>query len=1129
MRKNLVFTPLMALIAAGSHMYAQDLTSAVLAARVTTPQGQPLQGVRVQVQSPALLGPRNTVTDANGSYRMPLLPSGQARITYTLDGYITRQLTVTLTAGQVSNANATMAPIAVQQTTVEIVGSSTAQIDKTDTVVQASFTNEQMNVLMRAGDLMNAHALVPAVAGANLYGRPIIRGGTGRAYKILYNGVPVGDQFGGGIYSQAGQDNLFLQDMIESFAVLLSPSNARYGGSDGGVTSFVSKKGGNEFKGTLRVADMRRSSWEARNQPYPRRDGSREGVGTASAPSDVLSKRYEFTIEGPLWKDHLSFTYGGVLRPKTYAEWWPGRDVWSRPEPLYTNAAGTFFQNQYGDIVRRSELGVRSDVNTVLYRGTQATHNQFTLFAQITPNHQLEYLYKEARVNGDYWGRDQNGYLGDLGYTDRVDSINEPTRDWSIGYKGILGTSGVLDFRFGKHTYLTELTNATGKRIQVRRLPSLVPYAGMGTLGDVSNYANFDAFYTNGFVQAGYDPRISDAWSAYNALDNDTVDGGITTSIMLNYQHYLTTAVGNHVIDLGYQSDHLNWLTKIYDNAQYWYYSPGRLPLNLTEADVYRSPNNTPIGGTGQGDRWSAADMAGKYIVWNMRTATLGSIDPYGLQWAINNPNVPLSADQPLYPVPANSRNLSVYYPRLVERYGNESGQYWTHMQSYYINDLWTLNDNHSVMLGLRLDNFKVWDSVRDVHSYMQPSFRFNYKWDLYGDQSRLVSIGINQYHAQISSNLFYPFVEARMLNSRTMYWDQGSATPYLVSQAELMNPENYGYKVADTVAGSMGGKIDDDFKMPVSTEFSISFARNFASGGSFKISYNQRTWSNLYDIYPGEIVRMPSGLNQMQRVLKNTTEFTRSYKNIEMEWSVPITRRLEFGGNYTFARLMHNQSGISTTETDIRNAFNSAEYVMIDHWNSIWPREAWNPTLLANSEHMLNWWFTCDLTSGKTKSSLALRGRYDSNGYVLRTYNSIDGRPIIDGVYDFNGNINTTGLVSSKSILVGKSKNDAGWNTTVRYNLELPLYRRLAWFVTAEMSNPFNHRGRSGSGIVGFSMPTSEVLRTWREPDGTQRTQNLIQNIYNGNYYQANANYWSSYMGRMSIRSLTLQTGLRF
>jgi hypothetical protein len=463
-----------------------------------------------------------------------------------------------------------------------------------------------------------------------------------------------------------------------------------------------------------------------------------------------------------------------------------------------------------------------------------------------------------------------------------------------------------------------------------------------------------------------------------------------------------------------------------------------------------------------------------------------------------------------------------------VERYGNDSGQYWTQMQSFYINDLWTVNDHHGVQLGLRLDHFKVWDSVRDVHSYIQPSLRFKYTFDIYGDNSRLVTFGVNQYHAQISANIFYPFVEARMLNSRTMYWDQGDTPyPYLVDQAKIMDPSNYGYKVDDSVAGSAGGKIDPDFKMPVSTEISVGFARNFSSGGSFKISYNQRSWSNLYDIYPGDIVKMPSGLNQMQRVLKNTTEFERSYKNIEIEWSVPLSRHFEFGGNYTFARLMHNQSGISTTETDIRNAFNTAEYVMIDHWNQLWPREAWNATLLANSEHMLNWWFTYDLTAGKTKSTLALRGRYDSNGYGTRYYTSIDGRPIIDGVYDFNGNTNTTGLVASKNIIVGKSKNDASWNTTLRYNLELPLYRALAWFVTAEISNPFNHKGMNGSGIVGFAMPASEVLRTWIEPDGTRRVENL--NPYNGNFYHANNNYWSYYTGRQEGRRLTLQTGLRF
>jgi len=1136
MRKNLVFTPLMVLLAAGSSVvYGQDLTSAVLAGRVTSRDGQPLRNVRVLVNSPALLSQRQATTDANGQFRMPILPAGVATVTYILDGYITRRLTVNLTAGQVANANAAMTAITAQEETVDIIGTTT-QIDKTDTVVQVSFTGEKMNELMRAGSLTEAHALVPAVANANLWGTPNIRGGTNRSTKILYNGIPVTEMFGGYMYNEEGQAGVFVQDLIESFAVLLSPSNARYGNSDGGLVSMVSKKGSNEFKGSLRVVDLRRNYWETINVPYPRRDGSREGVGTVTPAADSIRKRYEFTLEGPIWKDRVSFAYGGILRPSSYWEWWPGRQYWSNPIPQYSNYVGTFFQNEYGDVVRRSELGVRNDVNNLIYKQSSSTANQFTVFAQLTPNHQVEYFHKQvdyAETNG--WGDLADFGLPGNGRDD--DALFSPTFDWAIAYKGIIGSSGVLDFRYGKHTYYTHLTNAAGTRVVVGRLPSYVTWNN--TLPTTSELGDPENFPTSGFVNAAYDSILGIGNANYEILGkaNDTIDGGITTSITLNYQHMLSTAIGNHLIDVGYQSDHLEWWTKNYDSATFTYTVPGRLYGNLSEADVYRNPNDPTVIGTG--NRLPAAAMAGQFIMWNMRHATLNSIDPYGVQWAMENrPGAITDPNQRLFVpattglggvIPQNSRHLSEYYPRLRERYGNDSGTYYTQMQSYYINDLWSINDNHSVMLGLRFDMYKVWDTVKDVHSYTQPTFRLDYKWDIYGDQRYLVNVSFNQYHNLMSANTFMPFVEAKQLNVRQFYWDQGptDGRPYLVPLEEVINKNNYNLQYSDDVAGSMGAQVDPDWKAPYSNEFGISFARNFSNGGSFKISYIQRSWTNLYDIFPGDIVQMPNGMNQMKRVLKNTDEFERSYKGIEIEWNVPLSRRLVFAGNYTYARFMHNQSGIGTTADDLRNAYSGASYQMPEYWDQFWPRETWRPIRLAAPEHMFNWWFNYNLTTGKTKSSLAIRGRYDTNGYGYRQVAEVPGRPVIDGVYDYNGNVNTSGLSTGYWIARGKSKNDGAWNTTLRYNLELPLYRRLAWFFTAEVWNPFNHRGRSGSGIVGFQMSDYRYPRNFTEPNGTVYTQ---RDPYpDGNLYRQSGDAWSMYTGRQSGRTLTVQTGLRF
>ena len=1130
MRKNLVFTPLMVILAAGSSVssaYGQDLTSAVMAGRVTSNDGRPLRSVRVLVNSPALLAQRETATDANGQFRLPILPSGQYTVTYTLDGYITRRLTVILVAGQVGNANASMTPINAQEATVEIIGATT-QIDKTDTVVQTSFTNEQMNKLMKPGDYINAHALVPGVGGGQLGGTINIRGGTNRSTKVIHNGTIASELFGGYMWSEGEQEgSMFLEDMIESFAVLLSPSNARYGNSDGGMVSIVSKKGGNEFKGSFRAINVRRDFWGAREQQYIRRDGTYNPSATR-ATGDQLNRRYEFTLEGPLWKDRVSFAYGGAILPPIESDWVPGgitsRWISTRPEPFRANV-GTFYQNGYGDIIRKSELGAFSNPDAMFKNWKEVTNNQFVIYGQITPNHQVEFLYKESTVSNN----DPPTWYNIEPEASQI--LYEPAKDTSFAYKGVIGSSGVLDFRYSTRSFYTELPTAGQPLVWIRQIPSYVPYnGGFNAMGNSSDYNNFDNYFANGIVHAAFYDGIGGANYGFMGMPNDFRDGGITTSITLNYQHHLN-AKGSHLIDVGFQSDKLDWETKLNDSTRYTYYVPGRIAIDLTEADVYRAPGGPQIGTQG---RLAASDMAGRFIVWNMRNATLRTIDPYGAQWAIDNRGLPPSlADTLLSTSPIwgiGGQNIGDYYPRLRERTGNESGEYTTGMQSFYINDLWTLNDYHSVMLGLRLDMYKV-SQTRDLISYTQPTFRFDYKWDIKGDQSRLVNVSLNQYHNMINAGTFMPFVEARLGNLTDRYWDAGTGGgPQLVTLEQLLDRSNYGLVYAQDVRGAFGYQIDPDWKNATSTEFGLSFARNFSGGGTFKISYVQRSFANLHDMYPGEPTTLPDGSTQLLRVLRNTDDFERSYKGVEVEWNIPLTKRLDFGGFYSHSRLMHNQTGVGTTNTDLRTG--SVTYQMPEYWDQFWPRETWAPVLLNNPEHTFSWWFVYDLTSGKTQSSLSLRGRYYSGGYGYRTITELVGVPEVPGFTSagyWNQNfVNNVGR--GKSIIYGKSKGDDTLeNVMLRYNLTVPMVRKLSWFLTVEMWSPFNHRGRTPSGLTGFGMPSNRILRDYVEPGLNGQT--LVKNdLYpNGPYPLGNFGLNDLYANRQTGRGVTMQTGLRF
>ncbi|MDR2561655.1 MAG: TonB-dependent receptor, partial [Holophagales bacterium] len=360
MRKTIVFTPLVSILAIGglSGLSAQDTSSAVLAGRVTSQDDQPLQGVNVLVESPSLLGTRQAVTDSGGQFRVYLLPNGEYTITYRLNGYLTRKLTMRLVAGQTSNASTKLTSINVQEATVEITTARNAQVDKTDTVVQTSFTSEYLEAITGRG-LAALGRLAPGISTNDLTtsGNLRIRGGTGHSTKALVDGMTVTEQYRGYI-----ANTFNMSDLIESVSVIQSPINSRYGNSDGGIITMVTSKGSNTFTGTLRV-NVSRNNWGVNNYTnYPRRDGTIENP-TGWRTTDDLTRSYEVTIKGPIWKDRITFAYGANLTPTTYSSrnayirWFDNGDgTFGRPE----DSVGTYFMQTnpslpgYGDVIRKA-------------------------------------------------------------------------------------------------------------------------------------------------------------------------------------------------------------------------------------------------------------------------------------------------------------------------------------------------------------------------------------------------------------------------------------------------------------------------------------------------------------------------------------------------------------------------------------------------------------------------------------------------------------------------------------------------------------------------------------------------------------------------------------------------------
>ena len=143
----------------------QDATSAVLAGRVTADRsGKPLGGVKLLLESPALLAPREAATDGDGRFRIPLLPGGHYSITYALEGYVSRRITARLVAGSVANADAKLKAVGASGAQSEITETNAqlparVQFDKTETVVQTVYSSDFLESVFGFGQ----PAVEPAV------------------------------------------------------------------------------------------------------------------------------------------------------------------------------------------------------------------------------------------------------------------------------------------------------------------------------------------------------------------------------------------------------------------------------------------------------------------------------------------------------------------------------------------------------------------------------------------------------------------------------------------------------------------------------------------------------------------------------------------------------------------------------------------------------------------------------------------------------------------------------------------------------------------------------------------------------------------------------------------------------
>lgn len=220
---------------------------------------------------------RNTVSNSEGLYAMPLLPPGRYNISVHADGFRTEvRQGLVLAVDQTARLDFVLSPGSV---TESISVTATAPlVDSSSATVGTVIENRRVSELPLNG--RNALALVMLTPGVKSNAGPTQSGfgdrGTALS-SISINGGPSGMNNlmldgGNNVDSyQMGVNVSPAVDAVQEFKVMANTMSAEFGFTAGGVVNMITKSGTNEFHGTL-YEFVRNDKFDARRTFAQQRD-----------------------------------------------------------------------------------------------------------------------------------------------------------------------------------------------------------------------------------------------------------------------------------------------------------------------------------------------------------------------------------------------------------------------------------------------------------------------------------------------------------------------------------------------------------------------------------------------------------------------------------------------------------------------------------------------------------------------------------------------------------------------------------------------------------------------------------------------------------------------------------------
>jgi Carboxypeptidase regulatory-like domain len=177
-----------------------------ISGKVVDTGGGVLPGVTVEARSDVLPGPRETVTDGNGEYRLPALPPGNYTVKFELSGMqiVTRDAQVQLSQDTVADATLGVAGVSENVTVTAAAG----LIERDSSAITSGISNQQILSLPVGQDYRDLLKLIPGVQVTQDTIRGPSAGGSGQDNVYLFDAAAVRHPLGGAVVARhrAGHD-----------------------------------------------------------------------------------------------------------------------------------------------------------------------------------------------------------------------------------------------------------------------------------------------------------------------------------------------------------------------------------------------------------------------------------------------------------------------------------------------------------------------------------------------------------------------------------------------------------------------------------------------------------------------------------------------------------------------------------------------------------------------------------------------------------------------------------------------------------------------------------------------------------------------------------------------------------